>query len=228
MPKHNLELLYKNRWTYSVYSLISLIFIFRKKRLSYNQFLTWVKMDFEQPSPYVIKLATLKRYGSSNEAWVETGTFRGQTTRNLASMAKYVISIEPSDILYQKAISELRGCHNVELLHGTSEEKLEWAIQKIQSEGYNSLSLWLDGHYSAGSTYKGLKDSPIIYELQVVERALSNFENLTVLVDDVRCFDPDNPIFSDYPNLSYLSNWASRLNLKWTIEFDIFIARKNP
>jgi hypothetical protein len=222
----NFKFPFKNRLTISLYHFASLIIIFHKKQRDYNQFITWIKMDFLQPSPYVIKLATLKRYGASNDAWVETGTFRGQTTRNLASMGKFVVSIEPSEYLYNEARLELRDCGNVELLHGTSEEKLETAIQEVKSKGYSSLSLWLDGHYSDGPTYKGEKDSPIVYELHVVERALSYFDNLTVLVDDVRCFDPENPIFSDYPTINYLVDWATRLNLKWTIEFDIFIARK--
>jgi len=226
MPNFSLRFRRKNRLIISIYNLVSLVIVFRKKRLDSNQFLTWIKMDFSQPSPYGIKLATLKRYGATNEAWVETGTFRGETTRNLASIAKYVISIEPSEYHYLEAELELRDYGNVEILHGTSEEKLEVAIQKVKSKGYRSLSLWLDGHYSDGTTYKGEKDSPIINELQVVEHALTNFENLSVLVDDVRCFDPENPVFSDYPTINYLVDWATRLNLKWTIEFDIFIAQK--
>ena len=45
---------------------------------------------------------------------------------------------------------------------------------------------WLDGHYSAGFTARGEKDSPILEELEHILAAPNRGH--VILIDDARCF----------------------------------------
>jgi hypothetical protein len=87
------------------------------------------------------------------------------------------------------------------------------------------VNFWLDGHYSAGVTFQGDSDTPITQELATIATCLPGFRRVSVLVDDLRCFDPTLPDLADYPSRSFLVDWANGLGLAWHIEHDIFIAR---
>jgi hypothetical protein len=87
------------------------------------------------------------------------------------------------------------------------------------------VNFWLDGHYSAGPTFKGRSDTPIIEELSCISANLGRLGRACVLIDDLRCFDPTLLEFSSYPSIDYLVNWARENNLKWHVEHDIFVAR---
>ncbi len=57
------------------------------------------------------------------------------------------------------------------------------------------------------------------------EKNLGLWNTVVVLIDDVRCFDPE--VGGDaYPSRDYLVAWASRNKMAWQIEHDIFIARR--
>lgn len=60
--------------------------------------------------------------------------------------------------------------------------------------------------------------------MQEISASLDRFDRIAVLIDDIRCFDPDLPGFSDYPPLDHVVDWARENNLKWHIEHDIFVA----
>jgi hypothetical protein len=57
---------------------------------------------------------------------------------------------------------------------------------------------WLDGHYSAGVTAKGEKETPIVEELTGLLKLPE--KRHVIIVDDARCFDTDPA----YPKLSEL------------------------
>lgn len=86
--------------------------------------------------------------------------------------------------------------------------------------------MWLDGHYSAGNTFQGPIDTPIRQEMAALEERQERFAALTVLVDDVRCFDSGNDDNGAYHSRSWLVAWANRCGMAWTIEHDIFVAWK--
>jgi hypothetical protein len=70
-------------------------------------------------------------------------------------------------------------------------------------------------------------DTPIRQELDAIAAILPHLGRVVILVDDVRCFDPSLPEFSDYPSRDWLVEWAGRLNLRCHIEHDIFIVSKD-
>ncbi len=109
------------------------------------------------------------------------------------------------------------------VLAGTSEERFREAIGLLKGP----IAFWLDGHFSGGITFKGTRDTPIKYELEIISENIEAFERITVFVDDFRCFAKSASSAEPYPPRAYLVNWAEQLELSWTIEHDIFIARNH-
>jgi hypothetical protein len=185
--------------------------------------INWNNRKYAAPSPHFIKQACLIRNSIPNATWVETGTYLGSTTRLLSKHASIVYSIEPEPTLFANAKRYFDNFNNVEILNGTSEDIFPTLLPKITG----NVNFWLDGHYSAGITFKGPKDTPIIDELKSISAHLSHFKKLTVLVDDIRCFNPHISEYSTYPSVDFLVDWARVNNLRWHIEHDIFVAKNH-
>ena len=189
----------------------------------------WKATGFRVPAPHQVKMAVLERHAFS-APWVETGTFKGDTTLWLAGRYPAVVSLEPGEKLFLNARHRLEDERNVRLLNLTSEEGLETAIEISDSL---LLNFWLDGHYSSDGTHEGVRDTPINAELQTISKYLDSdrLTGVAVFVDDVRLFAAhhrEQPLAQDregYPGLFLLCSWAENLGLVWTIEHDIFIAK---
>lgn len=181
----------------------------------------WRKRAYSSPSPHFIKLTVLLRNAFPNSTWIETGTYLGQTTKVLSKHSAFVYSIEPEPTLYSNAIASFKNYPNVEILKGLSEEVFPYLLPKLSG----NINFWLDGHYSAGSTHKGPQDTPILDELAHIAKNLSHFGKICVMIDDVRCFNPQLEEYSSYPPLNMLVEWANQNSLSWHIEHDIFIAK---
>jgi hypothetical protein len=186
------------------------------------EFFAWWKRDFRSPAPHSVKMSIL---GTAKDVhvWVETGTFMGRTTKILAQNSSRVISIEPSTELAARAAKLFVNSRNIEIVNGLSEVELEPILETLPASSLN-IAFWLDGHYSEGITHLGPIETPIIQELKIITSKLQKFHNVTVFIDDFRCFVSQQ---KDYPATSFLSEWATSNNLKWSVEHDIFIARKS-
>jgi hypothetical protein len=182
----------------------------------------WVSGKYESPSPHFIKQGVLIRNASPNATWVETGTYLGSTTKKLQKMSARVISVEPQPEFYAYNLNKFRNASNVELHHGTSENVFPDLIPTLSG----NLNFWLDGHFSGGNTFKGDSDTPILKELKLISQNLDRFNDVTVFVDDVRCFAPYKPEYRQYPEVDLLVEWSNSNGLTWTIEHDIFIAKR--
>ena len=181
----------------------------------------WVERAFAAPSPYFMKEATLLRNAFSKAIWVETGTYFGEMTKKLAQQGSIVYSIEPEPTLYANAAAYFESYPNVRILKGSSEEIFSSLILSLSG----NINFWLDGHYSAGVTYRGPKDTPILDELAHISTNLQRFGKVCVMIDDVRCFASELDEYSSYPSLNVLVDWANKNNLRWHIEHDIFVAK---
>ena len=181
----------------------------------------WAERRYSAPSPHFIKQNCLLRNGVPGATWIETGTFMGDTTAFLALHAPQVYSIEPEPRLYKQVSALFENHKHVEILNGLSEVVLPTLLSKVRGD----VNFWLDGHYSAGITFKGPVDTPVIAELKAIAENLQQLGRVSVLVDDVRCFDPSLQEYSTYPSVDYLVDWARAHQLKWHIEQDIFIAK---
>jgi hypothetical protein len=186
-----------------------------------NEFRDWAAREFKAPSPHFVKQQILLRNGLRDAVWVETGTYMGDTTELLSKVAKMVYSIEPDPELFAKAEHRFSNTSNVALIKGLSED----VFPKLLPTIYGDVCFWLDGHYSAGPTFRGPQDTPIIDELTVIGQNITKSRKIVVMIDDIRCFDPKNPEYSAYPPVDVLVDWARKHNLTWHIEHDIFIAK---
>ena len=122
--------------------------------------------------------------------------------------------------LYIDACKRFEG-RNVSLFNDTSENVLPSLLPKLNGD----INFWLDGHYSAGITFKGDKDWPVVDELSAIEANFDNFEKISILIDDVRLFLLSESEHSDYPSIDYLVDWARKMNMRWRIEHDISSCR---
>ena len=181
----------------------------------------WKTRSFLENSPQIVKQNVFLKYGVKDACWVETGTYYGTTTSYLSGLFPHVYSVEPEPTLYAAACKRFKG-KNVSLFNDVSENIFPSLLPKLSG----NINFWLDGHYSAGVTFKGEKDCPVEDELIAIEQNLNNFNKISILIDDVRCFLPNNSSYSDYPSIDYLVDWARRMNFNWRIEHDIFIMQK--
>jgi hypothetical protein len=180
----------------------------------------WRRRQWSSPAPPAVKRAVLRRNHLPGAVWIETGTYRGDTTEFLSRFATHVYTIEPAAVLSARAQRRFRDKSSVTVISGTSEEAMSTVLESIQGP----VCFWLDGHFSSGETYRGLEDSPIRSELAAISQRLNLYPSVRVLVDDWRCFRPSGPEFQTYPLKSDLVAWAEANDLTWTVEHDIFIA----
>ncbi len=185
--------------------------------------LNWLKRGFASPAPQFVKWLVLENWGGK-ETWVETGTYKGETTAHLARFSKMVYSIEPSLDFAKSASQKFINQDNIEILSGLSEVELPKLLRSLSVTEQADISFWLDGHFSGENTFQGPSDTPIRQELTTIGEHLSDFSRVSVLIDDVRCFNPSVSAYSNYPDVSFLVEWAKSHKLFWTIEHDIFIA----
>ena len=121
-------------------------------------------------------------------AFIETGTFRGDTTAVAAKIFEAVHSIELSAELHTQATERFAGQGAVHLHGGDSAELLPRILASGPRE---KVLFWLDGHFSGGPTAQGGVNTPILDEIRAI--AAAGVKDCVVLVDDLRCFQPPGP-----------------------------------
>lgn len=170
------------------------------------------------PLPGEIKRQTIALAGQGAQVWIETGTYFGETTAFLAARFPKVISIEPSDKLFNNAVHRFRGLKGVKLLNGTSEEKF---LEALNSAEAMKVAFWLDGHFSGGDTFQAHTDTPVLFELEAIAQNLNRLEITAICIDDIRLFDSDPA----YPRKRVLVDFAEAHNFQWEIVSDIFVMK---
>ncbi len=182
----------------------------------------WRARGYAAPSPDHVKRGVLLRLSLPGATWVETGTYRGETTALLAGVARRVVSLEPEPALHAAAARRFAGTPHVEIVNATSEQAFATLLPTLEGP----LCFWLDGHFSGGPTFKGPNDTPVLHELAVIAAQLPRWPQALVLVDDLRLFNGRVHQYGEYPPLRVLVDWAEAQGLAWHIEHDIFVARK--
>ena len=114
----------------------------------------------------------------------------------------------------------------MEIILGKSEDLLKNILMKNYI--YKNVCIYLDAHLcqdhlinkkTFGNEETG---TPIKIELNVIESEKNNFDNINLLIDDIRLFDIN---FQNYPSKNYLVDWCKKNNFKWEISHDIFVAK---
>jgi hypothetical protein len=104
-----------------------------------------------------------------------------------------VYSIEISQELARRAQLRFAQDPHVHIIENDS----AFALRDLVPTLGEPALFWLDGHYSGGNTGKGIKETPIMEELETI---LSSPLHHVILVDDARCFGKEK----DYPSLAEL------------------------
>ena len=204
-------------------TLTNILWLLKNHRLIKN----WKKRNFTPPSPEFIKHEIIKNNNIEESAWIETGTYYGETTKILSKISSKVISIEADQDLYNLAKKTFSTFKNIELMFGKSEDKLPEALEKIKS--YKNICFYFDAHLCHDhkkniKTFGEEKNAtPIKKELKFIEDQKDKFNQINILIDDIRLF---NNKFQNYPKKDYLVNWCKDNNFDWEIEQDIFICKK--
>ena len=186
--------------------------VIRKREL--KQLADWERNGRPIPPPHIVKQQTLKtfskRYGL--KILVETGTYYGDMVEAMKDVFNQLYSIELSTELYKKAKKRFKGEKHIELICGDSGLELMNLMSKIDQP----TLFWLDGHYSAGVTAKGEKDTPIYEELNHILN--STDKGHVIIIDDARCFGAD----PNYPSIKELCDFikSKRANLDIVIQDD--------
>jgi hypothetical protein len=149
------------------------------------------------PPPHIVKQHVLRRYAEQYHltVFVETGTYRGDMVAAMKPLFHKIYSIELGDKLFAAAKRRFEQDPHIELLHGDSGKELGGIIERIDRPAL----FWLDGHYSAGDTARGDRDTPIHDELEQILRAPDLGH--VIIIDDARCFGSDPA----YPTIQALS-----------------------
>jgi len=123
--------------------------------------------------------SVLSRY--LNPFFIETGSYDGdgiQTALNVGF--NNIISIELSDHFFEVCKAKFINYEEVELVLGDSSKVLGSVLGKIQ----DSVTFWLDGHYSGAGTAMGDIECPLLRELELISR--HPIKNHKILIDDMR------------------------------------------
>ena len=142
----------------------------------------------------------------------------------MSEFAKKIFTIEADTRLFNIAKKKFDKSETIKVIHGESEK----IVKKILTEENltKNICFYLDAHLCQDhlinkKTYGKENDgTPILNELNIIESQLENFENINVLIDDIRLFGIN---FQNYPSLESLVNWSKKIRSKWHIEHDMFI-----
>ena len=204
------------------HSINNIIWLLKNRKYFKN----WKKRQFSPPSPEFIKHDILKSNTLENCLWIESGTYYGDTTNMLSKIANKVISIEADERLSNLAKKKFEKTENIEIILGKSEDLLKNILKKNYI--YKNVCIYLDAHLcqdhlinkkTFGNEETG---TPIKMELNSIEKEKNNFDNINLLIDDIRLFDTN---FQNYPSKNYLVDWCEKNSFKWEILQDIFIAK---
>lgn len=195
-------------------SIVSVVSACWAKMQAKREIARWRRLGCPVPPPHVYKQEVLlgyaQRYGL--RILVETGTYHGDMVAAMKNCFAEVVSIELSPMLYAKARERFKRDRNVTLLQGDSGQE----IGKVVTQLRHPALFWLDGHYSAGETACGDKETPIMEELGHILAA----EDIghVVIIDDARCFGSE----PSYPTVAELKNFVleRRPNVAISIEND--------
>ncbi len=186
----------------------------RVKRKNNKELILWENAGKPVPPPHIIKQQVLREYSKiyGSRILVETGTYLGDMVEAMKADFDRIYSIELGKDLYGNAALRFKAVQNVVLIHGDSGTELGNLMSRIDQP----TLFWLDGHYSAGVTAKGEKDTPIFEELSCILNA-SDLGHV-IIIDDARCFGTE----PTYPSIAELTGFvkAKRPGVDITVQFD--------
>jgi len=172
----------------------------------------WQSEGWVSPPPYFVRLAMLESEARAlgAQTFIETGTFRGDTTWFFRNRFRKIVTIEVQDQLAELARKRFRNHPHVEVIHGDSSDALGPVCETMDGP----CLVFLDGHYSAGITGGTDKECPVIEELKSLFLALRH--PFRIVIDDARLFG-SHPA---YPRLEEISEWLDGQSGQWVMKVE--------
>jgi hypothetical protein len=159
----------------------------------------WERLGRPNPPPHEVKEAAISKYAEQYgvRTLVETGTYLGDMVQAMKRRFDKVFTIELSPEYAARARKRFASSPNVTVLEGSSDTVLETLLSKFDQP----VLFWLDAHYSGGATARGIQDTPIVQELELIFKPGS--PRHVILIDDARLFGED----PGYPTLEALTDF---------------------
>ena len=132
-------------------------------------------INFSIPESLVLNL--VKNNNVKN--FVETGTYKGNSSFWAAKHFDNVFTIELNKELYEETSSRKDAPKNITFLQGNSKDVLPELVNTLDGQSI----FWLDGHWCMGAGGKE-DECPLMNELM----AISKTKDSIILIDDARCF----------------------------------------
>ena len=136
--------------------------------------------------------------------YIETGTYLGHGIKDVLDNYTNIHSIELSEKWYTYNVEQYKCNDNVKMYLGDSKKILPILLDSINEP----VTIFLDAHYSGGTTAFGEEEIPLLYELEILKNRKYND---IIIIDDCRLLgksgicgiSPDHPI---YPTMNY--DWS--------------------
>lgn len=183
----------------------------------------WMRSGYGMPCPHYIKQASILRNAIPGSLFIETGTYKGATSRYFRKRGFQVATIEIHEPLFDQYSPMLRK-QGIDARLGDSADVVPALL--AQYSAMAAFTLFLDGHYSSGITGQGEQAVPIVREFDALLAfaAEHRAKDIAVIVDDVRLFMPGGDPM--YPSRANLLAFADAMGAPWKIENDLFICRR--
>lgn len=152
--------------------------------------------------------------------FIETGTYRGETTFNCEPFFDEIYTIEIKENIFNETKNKYTG-KKINFLLGDSSEVFKDILPTIHLPAV----FFLDGHYSVGETGCGNKDCPLIEEIQHIYSLFN--EEAIIIIDDHRLFGKgpktnDEVVdWNDISNTSLLALLKERISLVYFLDSEL-------
>ncbi len=196
-----------------------LVFVARAAR-SRAAIRRWEALGRPLPPPPAFKQSVVRMYGKrfGLHTLVETGTYQAEMVTAQQKNFQRIVSIELDQDLFHRADALFAGMSHISILQGDSSQILPGVVAEITAP----CVFWLDAHYSGGITARGILDTPIVQELEILFSRRNNWD--VILIDDVHAFDGSN----DYPALADLLKFLAAARPNSVLEVADNIIRLHP
>jgi hypothetical protein len=170
--------------------------------------LMWIARGKPAPAPSLKKQKLVASYAGefSLKTLIETGTYLGDMVYASRGVFDKIFSIELDDSLYARAVRRFSGFSHITIFHGDSGTLLPGLLDTIQGP----CLFWLDAHYSGGITAKGVSETPIMQEMQLILGRGSVDD--VILIDDARAFGSGG-----YPEVESVRELLSQRRPGWSL-----------
>jgi hypothetical protein len=111
--------------------------------------------------------------------YIETGTYLGDGIKSVLSNYENIHSIELSEKWYDHNIQQFKNNNNVKIYLGDSKKKLPELLKNIKEP----VTVFLDAHYSGGTTAFGDEEVPLLHELEILKKR--DYDDI-IIIDDCR------------------------------------------